>query len=257
MSAFWCEILRDVVMVQGEDAQSYLHGQLSQDLRELAVGQSAHTLVLDPTGKVVCLARVLRSGDTAYVLDTDAGFGEVLAARLNRFKIRVKAEITEIPWRCVALRSTGDDSVALAASGGAVALPAWWSDGSAIDLLGPAPQAPGEIPEATPEQYESARITAGWPAMGSEIVPGETIPAALGEVVRQAVSFTKGCYPGQELVERMDSRGASAPQVLRSVEVPEGTAVGDPVLVDGEPVGHVTSVAGTVALALVKRSAAQ
>jgi folate-binding protein YgfZ len=255
MSAFWCEIPRDVVMVQGEDAQSYLHGQLSQDLRELAVGQSAYTLVLDPTGKVVCLARVLRSGDTAYVLDTDAGFGEVLTARLNRFKIRVKAEITDIPWRCLALRSTGDDSVALAAGGGAVALPAWWGDGSAIDLLGPAPQAPTEIPEATPEQYQAARIAAQWPAMGSEIVPGETIPATLGEVVRQAVSFTKGCYPGQELVERMDSRGASAPVVLRRVAVSEGTAAGDPVVVDGETVGHVTSASGTAALALVKRSA--
>jgi tRNA-modifying protein YgfZ len=255
MAAFWCEIPRDVVMVQGEDAQSYLHGQLSQDLRELAVGQSAHTLVLDPTGKVLCLARVLRSGDTAYVLDTDAGFGEGLIARLARFKIRVKAEISEIPWRCIALRSTGDETVALAAAGGAVAVPAWWGDGSAIDLLGPAPQAPAEIPEATTEQYEYARIAAGWPAMGSEIVPGETIPAALGEVVQQAVSFTKGCYPGQELVERMDSRGAAAPQVLRAVEVAAGTAVGDPVLVDGEPVGHVTSVAGTRALALVKRSA--
>ncbi len=56
--------------------------------------------------------------------------------------------------------------------------------------------------------------------MGTEIVPAETIPASLGEVVRVAVSFTKGCYPGQELVERMDSRGSSAPQVLRRVDVP-------------------------------------
>ena len=54
--------------------------------------------------------------------------------------------------------------------------------------------------------------------MGFEIVPGETIPAATG-VVPVAVNFTKGCYPGQELVERMDSRGADAPKQLRIVEV--------------------------------------
>ena len=54
--------------------------------------------------------------------------------------------------------------------------------------------------------------------MGFEIVPGETIPAVTG-VVPVAVNFTKGCYPGQELVERMDSRGADAPKSLRIVEV--------------------------------------
>ena len=60
---------------------------------------------------------------------------------------------------------------------------------------------------------EDARIAAGWPRMGAEIVPGETIPAVTG-VTGVAVNFTKGCYPGQELVERMDSRGAEAPLVV-------------------------------------------
>ena len=255
MAASWCEIPRDVLMVEGPDAQTYLHSQLSQDLRDLAVGQAVPSFVLDPTGKVVALLRVLRSGDNAFVLDTDAGFGEVLAARLNRFRIRVKAEITTIPWRCIALR-TDDDAVALTAAGGAVAVPAWWGDGTAIDLLGPAPVPPTEIPEASAADLDAARIAACWPAMGAEIEPGVTIPASLGEVVRVAVSFTKGCYPGQELVERMDSRGSSAPTVLRRVAVPAGIAVGDPVVVDGETVGTVTSVSGTQALAMVKRSAA-
>lgn len=246
---------RDVLMVDGPDAQTYLHSQVSQDLRDLEVGQARPTLVLDPTGKVVALARVLRSGDNAFVLDTDAGAGDALAARLSRFKIRVAAEITVIPWRCIALRATDDTSVALAAAGGAVAVPAWFGDGTAIDLLGPAPVAPSEIPQGTPDDLEAARIAAAWPSMGAEIVSGETLPATLGAVVDVAVSFTKGCYPGQELVERMDSRGAAAPVQLRRVEVPEGTAVGDAYVVDGAEVGRVTSVRGTSALALVRRSA--
>jgi folate-binding protein YgfZ len=90
--------------------------------------------------------------------------------------------------------------------------------------------------------------------MGSEIVPGETIPAETG-VVSAAVSFTKGCYPGQELVERMDSRSASAPRHVERVDVAAGAVPGDPYLVDGEQAGVVTSVAGTAALALVRRSA--
>jgi folate-binding Fe-S cluster repair protein YgfZ len=68
------------------------------------------------------------------------------------------------------------------------------------------------------------------------------------------VSFTKGCYPGQELVERMDSRAAEAPRSLRRLAVAEGTAPGDPVLDGDEVVGVVTSVSGTAAIASVKRT---
>lgn len=99
---------------------------------------------------------------------------------------------------------------------------------------------------------EVARIRAAWPRMGSEIVPGETIPAETG-VIDRAVSFTKGCYPGQELVERMDSRGASAPRQLRHVIVADGAQPGDDYLVDGVVVGSITSVVGADALALIRR----
>jgi folate-binding protein YgfZ len=90
--------------------------------------------------------------------------------------------------------------------------------------------------------------------MPSEIESGRTIPAETG-LTTVAVSFTKGCYPGQELVERMDSRGATAPRLLKVVDVAPGTQVGDPVTLDGVEVGQVTSVAGSRALAFVKRSA--
>lgn len=104
-------------------------------------------------------------------------------------------------------------------------------------------------------RYESARIAAGWPRMGAEIIPGETIPAVTG-IVPLAVSFTKGCYPGQELVERMESRGAEAPRSLRIVEVDDGTQPGDVLTdADGAEIAVVTSVDGTRALAYVKRGA--
>ena len=61
--------------------------------------------------------------------------------------------------------------------------------------------------------------------MGTEIVPGERIPAEVA-VVPVAVNFTKGCYPGQELVERMDSRQSQAPRQLRIVTVEEGQQPG-------------------------------
>ena len=202
---------RDHVIVEGPDASTYLHSQVAQDLRDLAVGDTSWTLVLEPTGKVENLARVTRVDDERFDFDTDAGHGEALAARLQRFKIRVQADITVVP------AATSEPSPA----------------------------------------HEAARVAAGWPRMGFEIVPGETIPAVTG-VVPVAVSFTKGCYPGQELVERMDSRGADAPRSLRIVDVAAPAATGDPVLdVDGDEVGAITSVSpsGTLALALVKRGA--
>jgi folate-binding protein YgfZ len=196
------------VIVEGPDALSYLHSQVAQDLRGLAVGERVWTLVLDPTGKVESLARVSRLGDDRFDFDLDACHGEALAARLARFKIRVQADIRVEP-------------------------------------------ASSHSPS---DAHESARVAAGWPRLGFEIVPGQTIPAVTG-VVPVAVSFTKGCYPGQELVERMDSRGADAPLSLRIVDVEAGTVVGDPLIVAGAEVGSITSVSptGGQALALVKR----
>jgi len=197
------------VIVEGRDALTYLHSQISQDIRDLAAGESRWTLVLDPSGKVESLACVTRTGDDTFDFDTDAGFGEALAARLARFKIRVEAEITTV----AATSASPSDA------------------------------------------HEAARVAAGWPRMGHEIVPGETIPAVTG-VVPVAVNFTKGCYPGQELVERMDSRGADAPKALRIVEVAAGVGRGDALLDDsGADVGTVTSVSpsGGLALALVQR----
>lgn len=196
---------RDVVVVEGPDAQSYLHGQVSQALLDQAVGERRWTFVLDPAGKVDSLARVTRVSDERFELDTDAGFGEALLARLNRFKIRVKA----------------DTSLQLA-----------------------------ERPSDDADDRE--RIQLGWPRLGAELVPGESIPAGTG-LTGIAVNFTKGCYPGQELVERMDSRGAEAPRSLRRLSVEDGTQPGDPVLEDGVEVGTVTSVSGTAALGWVKR----
>jgi folate-binding protein YgfZ len=220
----WSEYPRDVVQVAGPDAQSYLQSQLSNDLRSLGVDGSVWAFLLQPTGKVDVLLRVWRTGDDTYVLDTDAGFGEAMVARLNRFKIRVKADITTLEWRCIAVRgATG------------VGLVAW---GEGYDLLGEAPTPPDGASEG---DLLAARVDASWPAMGLEITPGETIPAELA-ITDVAVSFTKGCYPGQELVERMDSRAVTAPRLLRRLRVAD------------HPEREFTSVSGEWGLTFVRRS---
>ena len=205
------------------------------------MGESAWTLLLEPTGKIVVLARAWRTADDTIVLDTDPGYGDVLRARLERFKIRVKAEIETLPWTSLVVY--GD-----ATSEGDVV--GWWGAGRV--RLGAGPTPPDDIDEGTAEDVEWARVAAGWPAMGAEIVPGDTIPAETG-LAAVAVNFRKGCYPGQELVERMDSRGASAPRHLVRLTVDAGTAAGAPIMHENAEVGIVTSVAGTAALGYVRR----
>lgn len=222
---------RDVVQVTGPDAASYLQSQLSQDLRSLAVGASTWAFLLEPAGRIDVLLRVWRTADETFVLDTDAGFGDLMTTRLQRFKIRVKAELERLEWRCLAVR--GD---------GAANVPGLASWGGGVDLLGAAPVPPAGAVQGSTVDLLAARIDAEWPQMGSEIVPAETIPAETG-VVPVAVSFVKGCYPGQELVERMDSRGAVAPRSLQRVSLPAAADV------------VVTSQCGDVGLAYVKRSA--
>src|SRR5687768_12379363 len=95
------KVPRDVVRVSGPDAISFLQGQLSQDVDGLAVGATAWSLLLQPQGKVDALVRVTRIADDAVVLDVDGGFGDAVVTRLDRFKLRVKADIDALDgWTC-------------------------------------------------------------------------------------------------------------------------------------------------------------
>ena len=216
---------RDVFAVRGDDATAYLQGQLSQDIAALAVGSSADSLLLQPDGKLTTLLRVTRVDANGYVLDTDAGFGDTMVARLKKFLLRSKVEIERLEWRCLALRGAGVESAAAglrAALGeaGVLDLLFEWNGWRGVDLLGPKDvvldPATGPLPEGfTPcgrDAAEACRIASGIPAMGSELTD-KTIAAEAG-LVDRSVSFTKGCYTGQELVARLDSRGNNVPRRL-------------------------------------------
>jgi len=249
-----CEIEHLVFVVTGADAGKYLHSQLSNDIASLTVGALCYSFVLEPMGKVIALVRVTRTEEETFVLDTEDfdGLGDQLLARLNRFKIRVKADIAVSTQKYLCLRSR--DGSVIEQAGFAVSQ---WGRGAVID----APLASLDAStvdgfiQVPAEEFDALRVRSGWPAMGSEIVAGETLPAATG-VVSIAVSFTKGCYPGQELVERMDSRGSTAPKNLRLLtgSIVDNAKPGDAVVVNGEAVGEFTSVADGCALAYVARA---
>lgn len=247
----WADRDRDVVRVEGADAGMFLHSQLAADVAALTVGDSAHSMLLDPTGHVVALLRVVRHDEHLYTLDVEAGHGATVIERLRRFVLRSHLEMAPSDWCVRAWRGPGAVSAVGDVRGRCT--PGWPSD-DAVDVVGAKVSMPAvaDAVETEAGHIEALRVDARWPAFGIDVLAGD-VPATSG-VLRAAVSFTKGCYPGQELVERMDSRGAGAPVQLRVV--PKDRLVpGARLEVDGTDVGTVTSVGVDWALARVARGA--
>ncbi len=256
----WCVLRsdRDLVTATGEEAATYLHGQISQNITGLGVGDSAWSLVLSPQGRIDAWTRVSRVDDLTFWLDVDPGYGTQLIERLDRFRLRTKVAFELSSVEMISVR--GPKSPAPELMGPLAAdLPVLWDGVVGFDRVGLSVDLPADSVEGDPVAFEAARIRAGIPRMGAEITE-KTIPAEVGVVDRSA-DFAKGCYVGQELVARIDSRGNNTPRrmwgLVMDGNVPQ---VGAPVVMDGEVVGSITSAAATesggVALASIARSAA-
>ena len=260
------DLARDIVRATGPDAASFLQGQLSQEVEGLLFGRSAWSFLLRPEGKVEGFLRVTRlADDDDFLLDTEGGWGEAMVARLERFKLRTKVDLTPLSWRCLAVRgpeahaaAPGLGDAGAVDAGGSITVAADWPGLPGVDILGPEPYLPDNVRRCSRQAYENVRIEAGIPALGRELTE-RTIPQESG-VVDRAVSFTKGCYTGQELVARIDSRG-HVNRHLRGIVVGENVIppVGAEVVVGDKSVGELTSVGESldrrapVALAYVRR----
>lgn len=258
----------DVVAVTGPEATAYLQGQLSQDLAPLRVGRSVPALLLEPDGKLTALLRVTRTAGDAYALDTDAGFGALVSARLRKFKLRTKVDVDALDWPCVALRGAGVGPAGLDAAAPPFELDAEWNGTRGLDLLGPG--AESRVPDGATwcggDAWDALRVEAGIPKMGAEL--DERTIAAEAHLLERAASFTKGCYTGQELVARLDARGNRVARRLCGLVVDGATrdgvadVAGASLWAPGneKSVGRVTSAAwcpglGTIgALCYVHRS---
>jgi folate-binding protein YgfZ len=259
------DLPRDIVRASGPEAASFLHGQLSQDVEGLLFGHSAWSFVLQPQGKVEGFLRITRLADHDFLLDTEGGWGEAMVARLERFKLRTKIDLDPLPWRCLAVRGPQAHAVAPGVgdagaidAGGSIAVAADWPGLPGVDIIGAEPYLPDGVRRCSREGYENIRIEAGIPALGRELTES-TIPQESG-LVDRAVSFTKGCYTGQELVARIDSRG-HVNRHLRGIVVGENVIppVGAEMVTGDKTVGELTSVGESldrrapVALAYVRR----
>lgn len=245
-------VRREIVTVAGPDAGRYLQGQLSQDVMAMS-GPSAWTFILQPTGRVDAWFRVHRLGDDEFRLEIESGYGEALVARLRRFLIRTKATISEPRDASLIARRWASGTIRLGdelgdALPGVPVGPGVAGADSVIEVDVETAASMLDMVAAPEAALERHRIAHGVPAMGAELT-GDTIPGeAGGWAIDVSVSFTKGCYTGQELVARIDSRGGNVPRPIRLLVAGadafadgEGPSVGSEVLLDGSAVGRITS----------------
>ena len=217
---------RSYVRVSGPDAEDYLQRMVSNDV---TAGELVDALLLTPKSRLIAPLRVWRRGPEDFLLLTEPELGEVVRAALLRSRFAAKCEI-EL-----------EEHASLLVFGDADGLPGELP--GSVEVL----DAPLE-PTLAAEALERARIEAGVPAWGKEL-DDSILPAEAG-LDDTHVSFTKGCYPGQEPIARLRHRG-HANRRLRVLEV-EGAAPGDEIALDGKPVGRVTSSVPGRALGYVR-----
>jgi len=240
---------RSYVSVNGQDAASYLNRMVSNEVEELDIGASCEALLLTPKARIVAPLVVLRRAQDDFLLLTEPEAGERLARELLRARFAAKCAIEAEEHRSVVVLGAAEED--FVSSLNELALPNRDYGVPAVELLDA--DAPEEAEPIGEHELERLRIIARTPRLGREL-DDRVMPAEAG-LEERTISFTKGCYPGQELVERMDARGAAAPKQLRRVHSSGGELAADlPLVVDGAQVGVITSAAGPDGLAVVGRA---
>ena len=233
------DLKRDVLRIKGDDAESFLQGQLTQDVTKIKTGESTWSFLLNPDGKVSSWLRISRLEGNHFLIDVDQNAGEQTLKRLMRFKLRVECNIDLEEWDWLAIRGHGSQKYGMETNENFIAAPANWSLIEGFDLIGKSVSNPEGLTKESTQLFEFLRILNGIPAIGKELTE-KTIPAETG-LVERSVSFTKGCYTGQELVARLDSRGNKVPKHLRIIYSTAEIIKGDLVEVNAETVGEITS----------------
>ena len=230
---------RAFVRVAGPDAEEYLDRMVSNDVAALGVGESCDALLLTPKARVLAPLRVLRRGAQDFLLLTEPELGDVLRSTLLRSRFAAKAEIEaedhsstlvfgEQPHGGIATRDYGE--------------PAWEVLDAVVD---------GE--HLDDRELERMRIAARTPRWGHEI-DDRILPPEAG-LDETHVSFTKGCYPGQEPIARQRYRG-KLNRRLRVLELDGPVEPGAEIRNGDKVVGRVTSAVDGLALGYVRAEVA-
>lgn len=238
----------EVVWFRGADAIKFLNDLISQEIGKLPPGSVTRSLLLGPQGKLQFILGVLR-GEDEVALVTEDGRGDELISTLARYRIRVDVEISkeERDIHLIVGERSGEPGGWTSEGDVIVADLSWDTVARTLQIGG----RPPDLPQLSGEDYTLARIEAGMPLMEVD-VDEKTIPQETG-LVADSISFDKGCFLGQELVARLDSRGGRVNRHLRILHLDSVVPAGTELRVDGKDVGRVTSVAGERGLALIWR----
>ncbi len=232
--------------VTGRDAAAHLQRMLSNDIEALGLDQACEALLLTNKARVIATATVFRRGEDDFLLLTEPGLGERLRHELLRSRFAARCTI-----------ETEEHTSTLVLGGprppGAVANHEFGTE--AYELLdGAAPAGATPVDSA---ELERLRILAGTPRFGSEL--DDRVLPAEAALESRAISFTKGCYPGQEPVARLHYRGHPNRNLrVLAVEGADLPARDAALAHDGKEVGRITSAArdadhDVVALGFVRR----
>lgn len=265
-----------VIGVSGTEAAEYLQGQLTQDIEAVAEEQGAYAALLDRKGHLQADMRVLGLGPHQVWLLCDPSCREPLLKHLSMYKIGRQAEVADLSGDHAVFSVIGPASAArldtgtlaegshrelarAGVTGRAVAtdLGIDWVVGPGDTDAAVAALRAADIEPATEEAAEIIRVESGRPRFGRELGP-EAMPAEAG-IVERAVSFTKGCYIGQEPVARLHYKGRPN-RHLRGLKLSGRAEAGDQVSLGDRQLGTigscVTSPAhGAIALAILRKEA--
>jgi tRNA-modifying protein YgfZ len=222
---------RGYVGVTGPEAAEFLERMLSNEIASLEAGEARPALLLTPKGRIIAPLRVVREAAEAFLLITEAELAETVAATLMRARFSAKCVIETRPYRGYLYLGQGEG------------IPNEDYGVDAYEIWGEEAR-----DAADPGELEALRIEAGTPAWGKEL--DETILPAEAGLHETHISFTKGCYPGQEPVARLHYRGHPNRE-LRVLDVDANP--GDELVYEGKAVGRITSAVPGRALAYVRR----
>jgi folate-binding protein YgfZ len=238
----------DLIWFGGADALRFLNDLISQEIGDMEPGTVRRSLLLTPQGKLDHIMWVLGGGDEIGLV-VEEGHGEDLAAKLSRYRIRVDVEIEpSMSDRWLVVGPFGAESGRWKGDRGGLVADISWRGVERTLVVGEKP----DLPEMSVAEYEMLRIEAGEPLMDIDVTDN-SIPQETG-LVGSSISFDKGCFLGQELVARLDSRGGRVNHYLRVLRFEDiAPEAGEGVSKDGEEVGTMTSSAGAVGLGLLRR----
>lgn len=238
---------RGVVSLSGPDAESFLDNIATNDLTGMATGEARFAGLLTPQGKILFEFFALRTGD-GFLLDTLAVKVGELVKRLTMYKLRAKVVLADVSANYVVAAAWGD-APASVPDGWCAADPR--SPAMGWRLLIPRSAVDGLSADASEADYHRHRIAAGIAEGGRDYTLGDTFPHEANYDRDAGVSFTKGCFVGQEVVARMQNKTVVRKRVVAIAGSAALKTDGD-ILIGDAAIGSIGSVDGNRGLALLR-----